>query len=707
MRWLPANTSIDLHSHTLPSGLIYVQGGACDIFEPSAINVDLEVSSPKSALGLELPYWPAYAFITPAQRGAYLEWLANGRRDANPATRNFGYLFLFFYGLERRVLIEKDYAPEIGHEIANLVTLYAPHGRSKSLPSYFCQLLHFWAHRQGESRYAELWPWILGLEQGVVDEDELHLILGNLATRGERAPAEVAREIAYHDPDAVRSNVTTRSPEDFRRMFGERFAAEFPHGLALQPGSRPVRIRYRPASSALRDPADSGELDAITQFAEIPAAERTRLVALWNECCRSLLGYMRAKARAVGKSVDLATLAALPSELRRSEAAGPAAQLAEFLTTAAKDGDFHFSTAAPLFAFFGEAARDTYTLTQSRNLAAALDTLGWQIEPDPRHHSASLAAEQEIVLFRGADASLSPDFLGHCGAVQLAVFIAGADGSFDLRENEVISLLVDHSSVSVHERGRLRAWTALLNRNQDSAPASVTKIAKAVPAEKAQAVAQMLCRIASADGIVTKTEDRALQRIFKALGLSAALQDEFERYLAGFGEAQVTTAEPEEPGEPIPGATPATSTFTIDRERLRQLTAETREVIHILSVAMAEAEPTATAEPSNPPTGVAPDYPSRVPPAALVAAAIPAWCATLPPMYAPLLVRLVAQSDPWPRAEFDAAARAANVMPDAAYSAINEWADDTLGDFLLVGEDPVELQRELLSHDARTQNQTA
>ena len=41
-------------------------------------------------------YYPGYDGITPAQRRSYLEWLAAGRTDADPAQRSLGPLFLFF-----------------------------------------------------------------------------------------------------------------------------------------------------------------------------------------------------------------------------------------------------------------------------------------------------------------------------------------------------------------------------------------------------------------------------------------------------------------------------------------------------------------------------------------------------------------------------------------------------------------------------------
>ncbi len=679
LRWVGSGVPIEIKGRRISSGMIYVAEGRTESFEPSTIGLNLAATKPGMAPDGPLPYWPAYYSLSAAQRGNYLDWLAQGRRDANPASREFGYLFLFFYGLERRVLIDKDYSEEIGREVAEIMVRYGAFGRSKSLPSYFSQLLHFWAHRQGEERYAQLWPWILELEHNVLDDDELKLIVGNLAARGERAPLAVAREIAARDDEAMRSNVATRSPREFQQLFSERFAAAFPRGLPVEKRSGSTRVDYVAASAALRFDGEAMAISAQTQSAGVPAAEKRQLVALWNSCCEDLLGYLRAKTRNVSQGVHLETLVAMPEEFARQEQGALALKFDELLTHAAAEDSHYFLIAGALFTFFGEDAREKYTLTQSRQLSLGLRRVGWLLEPDPLLHASALRADQEVVLFRGDSPNPAGDYLGHCALVQLATEIAHADGATDLREKDTISVFIDEAPVSESERRRLRAWAALLNRNPDNAPAGLTKIAKAVPAPKAQAVAQLLCRLASADEIVTKSEQKVLFRIFRALGLSAAVQAEFRRYLDGFEEVRVSAAEPESAGEPIPVPASAAPKLSLDRDRLAQLKAETAEVIHILATAMADAE----------------HEPEPTAPVAAPVAQRPEWCVGLPDPYVPVLLWLSTQ-DSCARVDFERVAKEHHLMPTAALDAINTWSDEHLGDFLLSDEDPIMIQRSLL-----------
>jgi hypothetical protein len=71
--------------------------------EPSLIDLRLPVSRTSPSTSPPLGYWPSYARLTPEARRCYLEWLAMGRR--NPSI-DIGYVFIFFYGLERRLLVD-------------------------------------------------------------------------------------------------------------------------------------------------------------------------------------------------------------------------------------------------------------------------------------------------------------------------------------------------------------------------------------------------------------------------------------------------------------------------------------------------------------------------------------------------------------------------------------------------------------------------
>ena len=63
-------------------------------------------------------YWPSYSSIVPQCRTVYLEWLAAGKNDPGAY---IGYVFLYFYGLERRALADARSSPAARAEIPAII----------------------------------------------------------------------------------------------------------------------------------------------------------------------------------------------------------------------------------------------------------------------------------------------------------------------------------------------------------------------------------------------------------------------------------------------------------------------------------------------------------------------------------------------------------------------------------------------------------
>lgn len=67
--------------------------------EPSAISLALPIKEPTNIESVERPqYYPSYSSLSPQQRWIYLNWLRNVDKEIN-----IGYVFVFYYGLERHL----------------------------------------------------------------------------------------------------------------------------------------------------------------------------------------------------------------------------------------------------------------------------------------------------------------------------------------------------------------------------------------------------------------------------------------------------------------------------------------------------------------------------------------------------------------------------------------------------------------------------
>ena len=108
--WVKPGKKAKVGKFSIQQGFFYVGGqlkglGNYDyINDPSLIDptLRLDVRSPDYA-GDQMNYWPSYSTISPQSRAAYIEWLASDRSD--PGTY-IGYIFLYFYGIERRLLVD-------------------------------------------------------------------------------------------------------------------------------------------------------------------------------------------------------------------------------------------------------------------------------------------------------------------------------------------------------------------------------------------------------------------------------------------------------------------------------------------------------------------------------------------------------------------------------------------------------------------------
>jgi uncharacterized tellurite resistance protein B-like protein len=146
---------------------------------------------------------------------------------------------------------------------------------------------------------------------------------------------------------------------------------------------------------------------------------------------------------------------------------------------------------------------------------------------------------------------------------------------------------------------------------------------------------------------------------------------------------------------PEPIAMPAPKGFALDPDKIYAIQNDTKEVTAILSIVM-EDEPEKLIAPSAIITLPAPEIPKVSSDAN--ASPQPTRFNGLDAAFHPVLERLLAR-DSWPQKDFKSLADEFHFMPLNIRDTLNEWADEKLGDFILVGEDPVVIRRELIAKE--------
>jgi tellurite resistance protein len=691
LTWYAPGQSVIHAGLIIDGGMVYTSERALTWpGEPSAIITSLSVGSTAAHPLVDFGYYPSYDRISEEQRRCYLEWLSAGRKDADPAHRSLGYVFMFFYGLERRIVLDRDRDPVLLEEALRLLQHYGSAHKSRSLKSYFLQLLHFAGWQLGSEAYRALWPRLLEVDGDRPDEDGLRFVLANLHQRGESLDRTVAYRLALVNEESRRSIVVMRAKEKFLALFGQRFNEQFPDGLrVVEAAKQETLVQYRPASSTLAQMSYERQRESPFELRipNIAALHRQfkALPAIWNSCVDDLSGYSRAlTSKKQGQGAARATWQSLPRELRKTEDHPLKPAFDELLTTAPREGDYSFVPTAMLATLVGVQERAKLTTAHSREVAEIADELGWHLAPDPRITGLPLAWNQELALYGAIPGQESVEGLaGPLRLLYLAVTLAAADGVIEPQELDTFYRLIASQVTRESDWPPLRATEASLRRDTNVALRSLPQISKLIPADSRQFVLHVMAHIAAADGEVSLDELKVLRRIARAFELDANSVEKLLREDEAFREVTVAGAEGSSArGEAIPPRKAEKPTiFALNQDRIEALTLETQEVISLLSVVMAEPE-----EVPCPPSPVAP------PQANFTSVE---WLNGLEVRYHAAVLSLI-RHDQITTNNFDCLAADHHLMPDDLFNAVNTWADEILGDFLLERGENVRIFRNLL-----------
>ncbi|MEW6514094.1 MAG: TerB N-terminal domain-containing protein [Pseudomonadota bacterium] len=667
-RWVPPGESVEVAGLSLPAGMLYVGSGLSGSYgqtEPSLINPALKVTKTNIDLGLRLTdYWPNYSECTPDARRAYLQWLADGRRAPEA---NIGYVFLFFYGLERRVLVDartdtdaKADIPAIKLEVERLLGIYST---NNSFRHYASQFLGYIDAETVEPASYKQSPPSLGSSYEL--PMRLKIGLGQLAVDQQPVPASWALAWALADPNITRRTAVGRCPEMFEALFKTKYAEAHGEGLRLPVNRTKLKLSYQAASGSLRGydfTRNIGELPDVSAL----SAPVKKLQDLVTECTDLLDPYSRFLGRNPDKKEALEGLLLLPA------ANWPAPVRAELDDIKVKVGN------GMLVLSFGELTgklKSAGALSRDKvlGLARALESLHLGMEPDVLGGRKLPKAEDKIALFAidPADGEIrgTPAYQAAAVTLDLASSVALADGDASATELLHLTRQIDSwTHLSVSHRKRLKAHLRLCIA-QPATLAGLKKHIEPLAAETKRAVAKFLAHLAEADGTVTPNEVKLLERVYKTLQLDAKLVYS-DLHSAGT------------PGKPAaaPQATKAAPAagFVLDPQRIAQLQKETEEVTALLSGVFAEEAPEIQV---SIPEEEEPEVKTSV--------------LGLDPGYVAFL-RLLTSRSSWTRQELDDAAADMELMLDGALEHINEAALDHFDAPLIEGDDPVEINQEVL-----------
>lgn len=685
-RWYGKDESVSIKGHDISAGLIYVGGNLTDSCgyqnDACLINPSLKVlaSEPRDGEN-DMGYWPQYENISAKCRGAYLKWLAGGRSDPDAYV---GYVFLFFYGLERRLFIDDQKNGiseaerfEIVEEVKRLRQLY---GHSRSFQGYATNFLAMeWVLYQSEKPL----PDYIDFGDRYCSEP-FQVALAQYVIAGKPIPASVARQWITLHPEYGLRTPARRCAKEFGVLFAQRYEKQFGEGFVVKPNKTRLKLEYRAASPSLHGELDLNVPDLPNPF--ILKSPLKKLSTLVDGCTAALEPYSRFLGRKDNDPKSLVAWSLLPQELM---ALSPLADKAHASLSEICAKGYELLSVKTLYGIFEEPVPLAINKKESEIMVSLVEGMGFGMAPDVRFHNIKPVPDGSVVIFpngHGLDFKPSGEYRVMCPILRLGAMVSQIDQDLSPHEEATLrSLVVDNRELTGIEKDSLTAFVYWSLRTPQKMVGLKKTLAEVSAVEKA-AISQILISVAHADGRIDPREIKELEKLYATLGLDRQ-QVTSDLHKLGTAEEPVTVGwrDPDS-SFAIPKrseSAPDSKGFSLDEALIRIREEETRQVKGVLEEIFVDQEESAIDMAETPETTTIDVDP----------------LSGLDEVHQNLFNHLLAK-ETWERASLHDTCKEMGLMIDGAMEVLNEWAYEKANAPLIDDGDPiyvdVNLAREII-----------
>lgn len=527
--------------------------------------------------GEGMPYWPGYSDIPARNRATYLDWLASGRSDTS---YDPGYMFLYFYGLERRFFVDQSDtdAKDIIAEVRRLVSLYPENHSVKRYLGEFLDIAML-----AKTEFEALEP--IFERQGWELPFSLKIAIGARLDKGERLSADWVLSWLICHPESNLRTPVTRCRDEFFALFKMRFDDRFPDGLKVNKPRKHLKVTYRAASSEFE-----GTINPATNGKPVPDISGLRKpIEIAQEIADEAIDDLDKLSRYLGRNPDgrgsIEAHALIPIELWKLFPSAAMESLEGWANEIIQNDGL-----VPLSDVIEKLEGQRAAKIGKRQLTSAADALarlGFGLAPDPRFALRSPKPSEPVVVFELGEQiekleDVSESYRTALMELALGSFVAHADGRIaDAERKALQAQIASVEGLSEQEQRRLRANMAWFL----AVPPDMTLLRrklKEVDAVDQTAMRAALMGAAHADGVIQSEEVASIEKVYKALGLDPSLvYSDLHAGEIADAPRTVRAAQPGRSGEAIPEPDTATRPV-LDASRIAAIRSDTDRVSSVL-----------------------------------------------------------------------------------------------------------------------------
>jgi len=665
-QWLTYDASLTIQGRTIRKGLIYhtwsMPRSRRFTIEPSLLinnmgvsgHTNFTVSSQNVYQDDTLGYWPSYVELSPQCKGVYLDWLASKRDYPNMP---IGYVFIYFYGLEYRIItnlendnVSIDEFAQIYEEVERLLAIYSHNQSFKYYATNFLTLMQF-------SR-----PHLFSVDESEDDEnmnaESFRFELAKTVVEKRPIPASLALAWLKFSENYSLKTPARRCETEFKQLFNHRYQQAFGRGLEVSENKTRLKFDYRPASRLMQS--------VNINVGDLPDPSRLttpvkRLAEIADDCTELLNPLSRYLAKEGSQRTDLSALLLMPEELIDANQQPILRKFCQWAQQMIEEQEGLVWVSD----FWDHVGRDLPQTLGKKDfdfMHAIANKAGFAIAPDVNLHQQKLKTDGYIVLYQPMPDFIKPSTTFNQVVVMLRIGALVAVNDNQVSEKEVLTVV---SLIDQQER--------LTDNNAQGLKSRLT----ALPANALDIVKRYILRIAMAEGQIDNAKIKRLEKLYTSLGFdkSQLTSDIHQMQTNTSGSAETTLNEQAK----MPQA------GVINQDVLAKHEQDTLHAQTLLAQIFAsqDSEETLEAIP-QPESSSKPVHANQT------------YNANgLESSYKQLFQQLISK-EKWSYEEFTELCRPANMMPDAVIEVLNDWAYDSVDAPVIDAEEMIYIDFEIV-----------